>query len=233
MGNQRHFFHRVGRTICVVDVDEVEVWQYITSGLRNQSLISHLEFPTTKIGPLYQWYCSLIGHHSADLSTWCNTLIRHGKTRKMCGRRQCADRERTLSNKQVSIASELCGLYENALNIVVKEYDGQVLIHLRNYSKAAGEDRWYPTKTGVTLNLAEWDTFNQSFFDIDCEVRRLRCKNAQVQSPPSRGIKEILIQLLVGKMYECMPMISTSHMIKRPSIRTGGGFMKSMWGSVW
>ena len=78
---------------------------------------------------------------------------------------------------------------ENALNVVDKEYDGQVLIHLRHYSKATGEDRWYPTKKGVTLNLAEWDTFNQSFVEIDCEVRRLRCKNAQVQSPPFRGIK--------------------------------------------
>ena len=38
--------------------------------------------------------------------------------------------------------------------------DGQVLIHLRHYFKAAGDDRWYPTKKGVTLNLAEWDTFN-------------------------------------------------------------------------
>ena len=70
---------------------------------------------------------------------------------------------------------------ENALNVVVKEYDGQVLIHLRHYFKAAGEDRWYPTKKG--------DTFNQSFLDIDCEVRRLCCKNAQVESPPPRGIK--------------------------------------------
>ena len=78
---------------------------------------------------------------------------------------------------------------ENALSIVVKEYDGQVLIHLRYYSKATGEDLWYPTKKGVTLNLAEQDTFNQSFLNIDCEVRRLRCKNVQVQSPPSRGIK--------------------------------------------
>ena len=110
VGNQRHLYRCVGRTICVVDVDEVEVWQYITSGLCNQSLISHLECPTTKIGPWYQWYCSLIGHHYADLSTWCNTLIRHGKTRKMCGRCQCTDRERTFSNKQVLIAWELCGL---------------------------------------------------------------------------------------------------------------------------
>ena len=78
---------------------------------------------------------------------------------------------------------------ENALNVVVKEYDGHVLIHLRHYFKAAGEDRWYPTKKGVTMNLAEWDTFNQSLLDIDCEVRRLRCKNAQVESPHPRGMK--------------------------------------------
>ena len=40
----------------------------------------------------------------------------------------------------------------------------------------------------VTLNLVEWDTFNQSFVDIDCKGRRLLCKNEQVESPPS-GIK--------------------------------------------
>ena len=37
---------------------------------------------------------------------------------------------------------------ENALNVVVKEYDDQILIHLRHYFKAAREDRWYPTKRG-------------------------------------------------------------------------------------
>ena len=37
---------------------------------------------------------------------------------------------------------------ENALSVIVKEYDGQILIHLRHYTKAAGEDRWYPTKKG-------------------------------------------------------------------------------------
>ena len=78
---------------------------------------------------------------------------------------------------------------ENALNVVVKEYDGQILIHFRHYFKATGEDRWYPTKKRVTLNLAEWDTFNQSFLDIGCEVRRLRCKNEQVKSPTSKGIE--------------------------------------------
>ena len=30
---------------------------------------------------------------------------------------------------------------ENALNVAAKDYDGQVLIHLRHYFKAAGEDR--------------------------------------------------------------------------------------------
>ena len=63
-----------------------------------------------KIPPWYQWYCSLIGHHYADLSTWCNTLIRYDKTRKTSGRRLCADREQTFSSKQVSIAAVLYGL---------------------------------------------------------------------------------------------------------------------------
>ena len=88
----------------------VDLWQYVTSGLCNHSLISHLGFPTTKIGPRYQWYCSLIGHHYADFSTWCNTLIRHGKTKKTGGNRQCADREGTFSSKQLSIVAALCGL---------------------------------------------------------------------------------------------------------------------------
>ena len=88
---------------------------------------------------------------------------------------------------------------ENALNVVVKEYDGQVLIHLRHYFKAAGEDRWYPTKKGVTLNLAEWDTSNQSFVDIDCEVRRLRYMNEHVESPPSKRIKRDLHSTFGGE----------------------------------
>ena len=88
----------------------VDLWQYVTSGLCNHSLISHLGFPTTKIGPWYQGYCSLIGHHYADLSTWCNALIRHGETKKTGGRRQSADRERTFSSKQLSIVAVLCGL---------------------------------------------------------------------------------------------------------------------------
>ena len=35
---------------------------------------------------------------------------------------------------------------EKALNVVVKEYEGQVLIHFRHYFKVSGEDRWYPSK---------------------------------------------------------------------------------------
>ena len=35
---------------------------------------------------------------------------------------------------------------EITLNLVVKGYDGQVLIHFRHYSKVSGEDRWYLTK---------------------------------------------------------------------------------------
>ena len=83
----RNLYRRVGRTVCDGDVDEVDLWQYVTSGLCNHTLISHPGFPTTKIRPWYQWYCSLIGHHYADLSTWCNTLVRRDKTRKTGGRR--------------------------------------------------------------------------------------------------------------------------------------------------
>ena len=37
---------------------------------------------------------------------------------------------------------------ENALNVVAKEYEGHVLIHIHHYFKATGDDRWYPTKKG-------------------------------------------------------------------------------------
>ena len=64
---------------------------------------------------------------------------------------------------------------ENSLNVTVKEFDGKVLIHFRHYFKVAGEDRWYPTRKGVALNLNEWDTFLESLIDIDAKVRQLRC----------------------------------------------------------
>ena len=70
---------------------------------------------------------------------------------------------------------------ENALNIVAKEYEGQILIHVRHYFKAAGEDRWYPTKKGVTLNLEEWDKFNEVFSEIQSDVKRLRSMNDEVE----------------------------------------------------
>ena len=81
---------------------------------------------------------------------------------------------------------------ENALKVVAKEYDGQVLIHFRHYFKVSGEDRWYPTKKGVALNLSEWDKFVESLVDIDAKVRRLRCKNEQVDPVPPKGIKRHL-----------------------------------------
>ena len=81
---------------------------------------------------------------------------------------------------------------ENALKVVVKEYEGQVLIHLRHYFKAAGEDRWYPTKKGVALTLEERDNLTESFVSIDAEVRRFRCKNSQVDQVPPKGIKRNL-----------------------------------------
>ena len=77
---------------------------------------------------------------------------------------------------------------ENALNVVVN-YDGQVLVHLQHCSKVSGEDRWYPTKRGVALNLAEWDKFVESLVYIDAKVKQLRCKNEQVEPIPPTSIK--------------------------------------------
>ena len=49
-----------------------------------------------------------------------------------------------------------------------------------------------PPKKGVTLTLEEWDNLNESFVGIDAEVRRLRCKNEQVDPVPPKGIKRHL-----------------------------------------
>ena len=81
---------------------------------------------------------------------------------------------------------------ENSIKVVVKEYQGQVKVHIRHYFKAEEEDRWYPTKRGVALDLAEWDKFNESYIDIDTEVRRLRSKHEQVTAIPPRGVKRNL-----------------------------------------
>ena len=61
-----------------------------------------------------------------------------------------------------------------------------------HYFKAPGKDRWYPVKKGVTLTLEEWDNFNESYIDIDAAVRRLRCKNEQIEHLPPKGIKRYL-----------------------------------------
>ena len=88
---------------------------------------------------------------------------------------------------------------ENALKVVVKEYDGQVLIHFRHYCKVSGEDRWYPTKKGVALNLNEWDKFVESLVDIDAKVRQLRCKNEQVEPIPPTATKRNLQSAFGGE----------------------------------
>ena len=88
---------------------------------------------------------------------------------------------------------------ENALKVVIKDYDGQVLIHFRQYSKVSGEDRWYPTKKGVALNLSEWDKFVESLVDIDAKVRQLRCKNEQVEPIPPTATKRNLQSAFGGE----------------------------------
>ena len=88
---------------------------------------------------------------------------------------------------------------EKALNVLVKEYEGQVLIHFRHYFKASGQDRWYPTKKGVALTLEEWDNLIEAFVSIDAEVRRLRCKNEQIDPLPPKGIKRNLQSLFGGE----------------------------------
>ena len=84
--------------------------------------------------------------------------------------------------------------------VVVKEYEGQVLIHFRHYFKVSGEDRWYPTKKkGVALILEEWDNLNESIISIDAEVRRLHCKNEQIEPLPPKGIKRHLQSAFGGE----------------------------------
>ena len=92
---------------------------------------------------------------------------------------------------------------ENALNVVAKEYEGQVLIHIRHYFKTTGEDRWYPTRKGITLNLEEWDKLTEVFSEIDSEVRQLRSKNEEVEPVFTMGTKRNL-QSAFGGDYEWM-----------------------------
>ena len=88
---------------------------------------------------------------------------------------------------------------EKALNVVVKEYEGHVLINFRHYFKASGQDRWYPTKKGVALTLEEWDNLIEAFVSIEAEVRRLRCKNEQIDPLPPKGIKRNLQSAFGGE----------------------------------
>ena len=113
-------------------------------------------------------------------------------------RRQCIDRLQARDNSNMWTLGKRNA--ENALNVFAKEYEGQVLIHIRQCFKATGEDRWYPTKKGITLNLEEWDKFTEVFSEVDSEVRQLRSKNEEAES----GLKEIYCQHLVGIMSECV-----------------------------
>ena len=88
---------------------------------------------------------------------------------------------------------------EKALYVVVKEYKGQVLSHFQHYFKALEEDRWYPTKKGVTVTLEEWDNLNESFVNIDAEVRHLRCKNEQIEPLPPKRTKRNLQSAFGGE----------------------------------
>ena len=88
---------------------------------------------------------------------------------------------------------------ENSLNVSVKEYNGKTLVHIRHYFKIKDNDRWYVTRKGVALTLEEWDKFNESFVAIDAEVRRLRCKNEQVEPVPPTTVKRDFQSAFVGE----------------------------------
>ena len=95
-----------------------------------------------------------------------------------------------------------CGLWGSARGKTPLRWssnDGQVLIHFRHYCKVSGEDRWYPTKKGVALNLNEWDKFVESLVDIDAKVRQLRCKNEQVEPIPPTATKRNLQSAFGGE----------------------------------
>ena len=59
--------------------------------------------------------------------------------------------------------------------MVVKEFEGQVLIHFRKYFEALANDHWFPMKKGVRLTLEELDNLNKSFVNIEAKVRCLCC----------------------------------------------------------
>ena len=101
-------------------------------------------------------------------------------------------RSRDVSQPTWAVRVVACGIWGSVAEIKILEWWSRNTIHFRHYFKAAGEDRWYPTKKGVTLTLEEWDNLNESFVSIVTEVRRLRCKNEQVDPVPPKGIKRHL-----------------------------------------
>ena len=81
---------------------------------------------------------------------------------------------------------------DNRIKVVVKDYQGEVKVHIRHFLKRANTDHWYPITKGITLNLKEWDRFKDNFEAIDLEVRRLRSKNEQVTPVPPTSAKRNL-----------------------------------------
>ena len=78
-----------------------------------------------------------------------------------------------------------------SIRVTVTRFEGQVKIHVRHFLKRVNRDDWYSTKRGITLNLDEWDKF-ENFEAIDLEVRRIRSHNDQIAAVPPTGIKRDL-----------------------------------------
>ena len=84
---------------------------------------------------------------------------------------------------------------ENALKLVVQEFEGQVLIYFQHYFKSLGEDHWY-------LMKKEWRWLwrsGMSCININAKVMHLHHKNEQLDPLPPKGIKRNLQSAFGGE----------------------------------
>ncbi len=75
----------------------------------------------------------------------------------------------------------------NSVFVVVNEFRGQVLIHIRKYDEKNGKK--YPTKTGAALNLTRWNEFVTWLPEIEDSVNKLSTgEEKSLRATPGREL---------------------------------------------
>ena len=114
-------------------------------------------------------------------------------------------RSRDVSQPTWAVRVVACGIWGSVAEIKILEW----------WSRNTKDKYWFtfgitlkfrgktvgirPKKKGVALILEEWDNLNESIISIDAEVRRLHCKNEQIEPLPPKGIKRNLQSAFGGE----------------------------------